>query len=125
MPQVRISPAAEQDIESILSWTRRTFGERTFQRYEALLVQAISDLLESSESSGVKIRDEIFPGIRTYHLSHSRRQVPVELGYVRNPRHFLIYRQLNNDCIETVRVLHDSMDLEQHLPHEADDPAPN
>ena len=34
-----LAPAAEQDIESILSWTHERFGERARLRYEALLIR--------------------------------------------------------------------------------------
>ncbi|MGG4615968.1 type II toxin-antitoxin system RelE/ParE family toxin, partial [Pseudomonas aeruginosa] len=32
------------------------------------------------------------------------------------PRHFVLYRLATDQVLEVVRVLHDSMDLDQHLP---------
>lgn len=121
MPRIRISPAAEQDIESILSWTRRTFGEPAQQRYEALLFQAISDILDVPDLLGDQSRDEILSSLRTYHLSLSRRKVPGTARHVRNPRHFIIFRRESEQIVEIVRILHDSMDLESNLPDDLRD----
>jgi toxin ParE1/3/4 len=40
------------------------------------------------------------------------------VGRVKTPRHFLVYRLATPECIEVGRVLHDSMDLTRHLPHD-------
>jgi toxin ParE1/3/4 len=114
--QFTISPAAEDDISSILAWTHQRFGERARLRYEALLVQAIFDVADNPERPGSTKRDEIATNVRTYHLFHSRTRVDTAIGRVRRPRHFLIYRFTSEDRIEIGRVLHDSMDLPAHLP---------
>jgi plasmid stabilization system protein ParE len=46
------APAAQRDIESILTWTDERFGERARLRYEALLVQAITDVAEHPDLPG-------------------------------------------------------------------------
>jgi toxin ParE1/3/4 len=114
MARFILSPAAEQDILSILAWTHKQFGERARIRYEALLGQAILDVVENPDRTGVTNRDEIREGVFTYHLRHSRLSVDSSLGRVRKPRHFLLFRVAEN-VIEIGRVLHDSMELERHL----------
>jgi toxin ParE1/3/4 len=113
-----VSPAAEDDILSILVWTHEHFGERARLRYEALISQAICDVAAAPERPGSATREEIALDARSYHLFHSRRRVEKAIGRVRRPRHFLIYRYLGDAQIEIGRVLHDSMDLQAHLPQE-------
>ena len=118
MPCCIVSPAAERDIESILAWTHNRFGLQARLRYEALLVRAILDVADHVERAGSQTRPEIATAARTYHLYHSRQGVEVAIGRVRRPRHFLLYRTCEDGKIEIGRVLHDSMDLRQHLPDE-------
>ena len=118
MSRFVLSPAAEDDISSILAWTHERFGERARLRYEALLVQAIVDMADDPQRPGSATRAEIAHNARTYHLFHSRNRVAKATGRVRRPRHFLIYRFTSEDRIEIGRILHDSMDVPAHLPPE-------
>jgi toxin ParE1/3/4 len=118
MPQFVLAPAAEKDIDSILLWTEERFGEQARLRYEALLVQAITDVAKCPDLPGSHHRSEIAAATRTYHLFYSRNQVALAVGRVKRPRHFLLYRTRSNGLVEIGRVLHDSVDLERHLPDE-------
>ena len=118
MPHFTLSPAAEDDISSILAWTHQRFGERARLRYEALLVQAMVDVADDPERPGSAAREEIVSSARTYHLFHSRNRVDGPTDRVRRPRHFLVYRVTEKGKIEIGRLLHDSMDLPAHLPSE-------
>ena len=129
MARFTLSVAAERDIVSILTWTHEHFGEQARLRYEALLVQAMIDVAENSHRPGSAARDEIAGLARTYHIWHSRNRVDKASGRVHTPRHFLIYRVNDRKQIEIGRVLHESVDLPNHLPTEyrrspdaADDP---
>ena len=116
MPRYIISPAAERDMESILAWTHERFGAQARLRYEALLVRAILDVADDAGRTGCQGRPEIAPDARTYHLWHSRDRVEPASDRVRSPRHFLLFRIRENGIIEIGRVLHEAMDLTQHLP---------
>lgn len=116
MPRYVISPAAERDVESILAWTHEHFGLQGRLRYEALLVRAIRDVADDPERPGSQTRPEIASAAQTYHLYYSRSRVEASVGRVRRPRHFLLYRTRDDGSVEIGRVLHDRMDLEQHLP---------
>lgn len=118
MARFIISPAAAEDIESILAWTDEQLGEQARLRYEALLIQAIIDVAEKPDRAGSRDRVEIAISVRTYHLSYSRKRVANKMGRVKKPRHLLLYRTRRDDDVEIARVLHDSMDLERHLPDE-------
>lgn len=117
MARFRLSPAAEQDLETILAWAHEQFGEDARLRYEALLVQAILDVAADSERPGCQDRPELAENAFTYHLAFSRDQVTAR-GRVRRPRHFLLCRTTSDGTLEVGRVLHDSMDLARHLPEE-------
>lgn len=125
MPQFRLSPRAQQDIEAILTWTHGHFGEQARFRYQALLVRAILDLAAEPNRPACIPRPELAAGAMTYHVLHSRNHVPNSTGRVRKPRHFLLFRIAADGCLEISRVLHDSMDLERHLPQEYQTPAPD
>lgn len=116
MPRFRLSPLAEQDLESILGWTHRQFGEEARLRYEALIVQAIVDIGADPERPGCSARPELAANVLTYHLGYSRDHVVAAAGRVRNPRHFLLYRITSDGWLEIGRILHDSMDLQRLLP---------
>ena len=116
MTQVRLSPLAERDIEAILAWSHTHFGESVRLRYEALLVQAILDLAKDPNCSGSLERPELSKGACTYHLRHSRDHVSRSVGRIRRPRHLLLFRLMDDGSLEVSRVLHDSIDLIQHVP---------
>jgi toxin ParE1/3/4 len=116
MARFVISPAAERDIESILAWTEEQWGPTGRRRYEALLVRAILDVADDPGRAGSHDRPEISAAVRTYHLYHSRNRVAAAAGSVRRPRHLLMFRTCEDGRVEIGRVLHDSMDLSQHVP---------
>lgn len=113
-----IAPKARADIASILAWTQKNFGPRTLKRYSKLLQTAIEQVAADPDLPGCSHRPEIAEHCRTYHLIHSRKQAGSRSNRVRKPRHFLLYRVTNAGIVEIGRVLHDSMDLEHHLPEE-------
>ncbi|MCB0325912.1 MAG: type II toxin-antitoxin system RelE/ParE family toxin [Bdellovibrionales bacterium] len=118
MRNIRLAPAAEKDIEGILAWSDRRFGETVRLRYEALLVQSLLDLSEDSQRVGVELRTELGTGIYSYHLRFSRDRVEKTIGRIQKPRHFLLFRAAKDGALEVGRVLHDSMELSKHLPPE-------
>jgi toxin ParE1/3/4 len=113
-----LAPAAELDIRSILAWTNEHFGEPARLRYEALLIRSILVVANDPKLSGSSSRPEIARAARTYHLVHSRTHVRVETGRVKQPRHFLLYRCRDDGAVEIGRVLHESVDLQRHVPDE-------
>jgi toxin ParE1/3/4 len=118
MARFVIAPIAEQDIASVLVWTEEHFGDQARLRYEALLIQAIIDVAKCPDLPGSHSRPEIAAAARTYHIFFSRSHVAAEMGRVRRPRHFLLYRTRSDGAVEIGRVLHDSVDLARHLPDE-------
>jgi len=115
---VIIAPKARSDIASILGRTEENFGPQTLKRYASLISTAIEQIAENPERAGSSARPEIAEHCRTYHLFFSRKTAGRAGGRIRQPRHFLLYRVTEGNIVEIGRVLHDSMDLQPHLPEE-------
>jgi len=114
MARYRLSAAAQSDILDILAWSQVQFGERARRRYEALIVAALRDIATQPDRPGSLERPELGAAVRSWHLRLSREHGRTELGIVRHPRHFLVYR-LQSDVIVIGRVLHEAMELARHL----------
>lgn len=116
MRTLRLSLHAEEDILSTLAWSLDKFGGAAYRRYEALLTEAMDSLCGNPEKSGSIARPEFGDSVRTYHLRFSRDEARTAEGIVHRPRHLLVYRLREDQVLEVVRILHDSMELERHLP---------
>lgn len=106
---VRLTAAAEADFEEILRWTADQFGAAQARIYAETLSQALNDLAAGPTVIGAKKRDEILKGIFTLHVARNGRK----------GRHFVLFRigrTVDQDVVEVLRLLHDAMDLQRHLP---------
>lgn len=98
---------AKKDYKGILRFTRTKFGPLQRDRYKLILDQAIYDVALEPNRPGSRPRDEIYPGVRTFHIS--------KIG--KRASHFLVYRVLEKDKVEITRILHDGMELDHHMRH--------
>ena len=114
----RLSGPARADIVKLLAWTERQFGEAARVRYATLITAALHDVSSQPERVGNVLRPELGEGARSWHLRLSRERARTAAGIVRRPRHFLIYR-IEGDLVVVGRVLHDAMELAQHVDSEA------
>ena len=105
MTRLFISASARRDIANALQQSRRRWGARQSESYRWLIESALNDLLEDSMHPVSRARDEIRPGIRTFHLARSGRPA----------RHFVVYRITPDGDIQFIRLLHDAMELSQAL----------
>lgn len=106
---VRLSAAAEADYQRILRWTVENFGSAQARVYAETLTSALKTLAAGPDIIGVKERPEIGANIRTLHVARNGHK----------GRHFILFRVGRDDgknLIDVLRLLHDSMDLERHLP---------
>ena len=79
------------------------------RHYAYTLSSALKALSAGPAIIGVKERPEIGNNIRTLHVARNGRK----------GRHFIMFRVgsiQGRDVIDVLRLLHDSMDLERHLP---------
>ena len=109
--RVRLSAAAEVDFANILNSMAYNFGARQSRVYRDTLLRAIGELAGGPDAAGSKARNEIMSGLRTLHVARRGRR----------GSHFLMYRVAPNSTIEIVRILHDRMDLQRHVPSAADE----
>ena len=116
MSQYRISDAARTDIIDILRRSQTQFGDQARQRYQALILAALQAIASTPYRIGSHERNELAPGLRSYHLVYSRQQAKHPHGTVKSPRDVVFYRVANDEVIEVVRLLHDAMDVQLHLP---------
>ncbi|WP_155746815.1 type II toxin-antitoxin system RelE/ParE family toxin [Scytonema sp. UIC 10036] len=98
-----LRPQARSDIKSILKYTTQRWGAQQRGRYKTLIERCLDSITANP-------------------LPRSRKEESIE-GYYRRHvggkgRHFVYYRLLE-DSVLVVRILHDSMDVERHLPDAA------
>ena len=106
---VRLTAAAEADFEEILRWTVDQFGEAQARIYAETVSAALNELAAGPTVVGAKKRDDILKGIFTLHVARKGRK----------GRHFVMFRVArapDHDAIEVLRLLHDAMELQRHLP---------
>ena len=107
MTQLVISASARRDIANALQQSARRWGPRQRHQYRQLIEAAFNDLLDDPQHPASSAREEIRPGIRTFHIA--RRGRPA--------RHLVVYRLAADGDIHVIRLLHDAMELSRALPH--------
>jgi toxin ParE1/3/4 len=113
MARYRLTRSARRDIESILRTSEERHGREAPIRYAALLLAAMRRVAADPQGRSTSDRSELKPGIRSFHIRHSRgesREPPVA-----NPVHVIFYRVMQPGLVEIVRVLHDRMEPSRHV----------
>lgn len=87
-----------------------------FLRYDTLISQALRDIESDPQRLGVRVRAELDDSLHTYHLQFSSRRRPPD-EQVRRPHRYFVYR-IQDDVVETLRLIHDAQDLQRQLPVE-------
>jgi len=106
---VRLTAAAQADIVEVLRWTTAQFGKAQAHRYADTISAALTDLCAGPTLAGAVNRDDILEGIFTLHVARKSRK----------GRHLILFRVRHTpdgNVVEVLRLLHDAMDLERHLP---------
>jgi len=83
MPPYRISNAARADIVDILRLSQTQFGDQARQRYQALILAALQAIADTPYRIGSHDRNELAPGLRSYHLIYPRQQAKPPHGAYR------------------------------------------
>jgi toxin ParE1/3/4 len=96
MIPIRLTPQARADLDEIWDYTAQQWNVDQAEAY-MLTLDATMQLLAGQPGLGRKIDD-------------------IRQGYLKFPAasHLFIYR-VKPDCIEIVRILHKSSDVERHL----------
>ena len=96
MPKLKLSPAARTDLKSIGQYTKEKWGKDQRNRYLAGLDDRFHGLADNPMLG--RSRGEIKEGYRSFNEGS----------------HAIFYRVTGRD-IEIISILHQSMDVEQHL----------
>jgi len=109
---VRLTAQARSDIRDILNWTAANFGPEQERVSARTVADALFDLGQGPRLVGARARDDIGKGLMTLHVARNKRA----------GRHFILFRAERREghpVIEVLRLLHDAMDLAQHIPPDA------
>jgi toxin ParE1/3/4 len=73
---IRLAASAEDDLRSILRWTKDRFGEAQAQTYAQTLKAALAVLAQTGvNTAGAKARDDIGKGLYTLHVARHGREM--------------------------------------------------
>ena len=102
MARVFRSPLARRDIVDVLKHTRERWGRDQAREYRNLIREALNTIAAEPQRGRVR---GTRPEILSYHIKQPGR----------NARHIVFYRVSAAGAFEIVRLLHDSMDFDEHL----------
>lgn len=106
---VRTGAAADIDVKNIVRWTAAQFGRVQARAYFKIIDATLQDLHAGPDIIGSKPLGDFAPGVHTLHVARKGRA----------GRHFVVFRAHSvqgDNAIDVLRILHDSMDLQRHLP---------
>lgn len=113
MARYRLSDPAKADIASILRTSAERHGKDARILYRGLLTAALRRIADDPQGLSTVDRSELFTGLRSLHLRHSRnqsREAPVA-----EPVNVIFYRVVEPGVVEVVRVLHEKMEPSLHF----------
>ena len=117
MARYRLSEPAKADIAAVPRRSEELHGKEARIRYRACLTAAMRRVAVDAKGHSTIDRAELVPGIRSFHIRHSRNE-SLEAPVV-NPVHVIFYRVIQSEVVEIVRVLHDRMEPRRHIGGEA------
>ncbi|WAJ29458.1 type II toxin-antitoxin system RelE/ParE family toxin [Antarcticirhabdus aurantiaca] len=119
--RLRLTEAADRDIERILEDTLEFFGPNQLKAYSALIEQALGRVGTDPRGLVTSEREDIGPGVRSLRLADVARR----RGAASHSLYFLP-RADDADAVTVVlRVLHDRMEPRQRVALAILDRAPN
>jgi toxin ParE1/3/4 len=113
MARYRLSGPAKAEIAAILRRSEELHGKDARIRYRGCLAAAMRRVATDPEGRSTVDRAELLPGIRSFHVRHSRNESREPT--VANPVHVIFYRVVGPGIVEIVRVLHERMDPLRHI----------
>jgi len=91
-----LSPRAEDDFADILQYTMETWGEAQLFAYRAVLDKALLTIQQNPD------------------IGHQRPELSTAHRIFPAGRHIIVYRA-NDQAVYVSRILHECMDIGQHL----------
>lgn len=112
MRHLRLSDTARSDLERIWWYTYERYGMEQAEAYDTLLWQALEDIEEDPGRPTSRPESGMGPGVRSYHISLSRKRSGARIG---KPRHVVFYTLEFEDEIFVMRIIKDDMDAPRHF----------
>ncbi|MBA2542358.1 MAG: type II toxin-antitoxin system RelE/ParE family toxin [Deltaproteobacteria bacterium] len=112
MARFRVSAPAAEDVAAILDASEERWGTAPSDRYASLLAAAMQAAANHPEGPLTRPRPELPGRVRSIHT----RAVRGSPRTVKKPVHVIIYRIIEPELVEIVRVLHECMDPSRHFP---------
>lgn len=104
---IRLADSAAADHDQIVAWTLEQFGTRQARTYARTLSLALQSLSRGPDQPGIRTRPDIGTDLLTLHVARNGRR----------GRHvLLLHHAPESSVIDVLRILHDAMDLPQHVP---------
>ncbi|MEZ5995560.1 MAG: type II toxin-antitoxin system RelE/ParE family toxin [Hyphomonadaceae bacterium] len=116
MRRLIVKPAALAEARGALRTSRANFGSAAARAYERLIRRAYRLLCTDARRPGVQQHEGMLEGVFLFHLRHARTRGAAP----RQPRHFIVFTY-DDDTLTILRVLHDSMNIEQRSAHEKEE----
>jgi|GEM_PF-1970362 len=117
MRRLVIEPPARTEIKKIRAYSRRVFGEGAQHKYGALMQRAFDMLCNDPARPNVQQREDLPRAPFLFHLRHARTRGAAP----KQARHIIVFTY-DDATLTILRVLHDSMDVEQRV---SDEDQPN
>jgi toxin ParE1/3/4 len=106
---VSLTTAAQADFRAIIDWTVDQLGDKQALVYENTIAAAPEALSDGPTTIGIRERADIGKGLFTLHVARGNRR----------GRQFVLFRVADRGrtrTIEVLRLLHDAMDFDRHIP---------
>jgi len=111
MRRLFVAPRAQRDIDATLAESATRHGRHAARRYRRLIALAIEALHEQPDRPAARPAE--IDDLRLYALRVATRQLGAD-DLVRSPPHVVVFR-FDAQTVEIVRLLHEAMDLPDHL----------
>lgn len=104
--KVRLSEAAENDFNEIIVWTAEHFGIDQAHVYRDVILDALRALQAGPPLIGTRNLSGLPQELKALHVARKGKR----------GRHFIVFDDSIDGRIQALRILHDSMDIQSHVP---------
>jgi plasmid stabilization system protein ParE len=116
MRRLIVEPAADADVRDLRKTSHRNFGPVSARRYQALLRAAYRLLRDDPTRPSVRRLEDLPRAPYTFHIRHAR----IRGAAPKQARHIIVFTY-DDATLTVLRVLHDSMDIDERAGGEAND----
>jgi toxin ParE1/3/4 len=110
--EAQLTEAADQDVVDMLRETARRFGPLQRARYAEIISRAVRMIADDPERPTSRRRDDLAPGVRSFHLEIAARR----RGAASHVLYYLRGRlDDGSEGVIVVRILYEGMEPLRHL----------